>query len=194
MSNEPDRSNAMTTEECVRQILLNEGEDIHREGLLKTPARVAKAYQFLLQGYTQNPDDVVGDAIFHEECNHMVIVRDIEVYSLCEHHMLPFYGRCHIGYIPRGKVFGVSKLARLVDCFARRLQIQERLTQEIADYIKAKVNAEGVGVVMECHHLCMMMRGVQKQNSCMVTSAMRGSFLKSVATRSEFLRLIEDHH
>ena len=108
--------------------------------------------------------------------------------------MLPFYGRCHIGYIPRGKVFGVSKLARLVDCFARRLQIQERLTQEIADYIKAKVNAEGVGVVMECHHLCMMMRGVQKQNSCMVTSAMRGSFLKSVATRSEFLRLIEDHH
>lgn len=194
MSNEPDRLNAMTTEECVRQILLNEGEDIHREGLLKTPARVAKAYQFLLQGYTQNPDDVVGDAIFHEECNHMVIVRDIEVYSLCEHHMLPFYGRCHIGYIPRGKVFGVSKLARLVDCFARRLQIQERLTQEIADYIKAKVNAEGVGVVMECHHLCMMMRGVQKQNSCMVTSAMRGSFLKSVATRSEFLRLIEDHH
>ena len=194
MSNEPARPNAMTTEECVRQILLNEGEDIHREGLLKTPARVAKAYQFLLQGYTQNPDDVVGDAIFHEECNHMVIVRDIEVYSLCEHHMLPFYGRCHIGYIPRGKVFGVSKLARLVDCFARRLQIQERLTQEIADYIKAKVNAEGVGVVMECHHLCMMMRGVQKQNSCMVTSAMRGSFLKSVATRSEFLRLIEDHH
>ena len=194
MSNEPDRPNAMTTEECVRQIRLNEGEDIHREGLLKTPARVAKAYQFLLQGYTQNPDDVVGDAIFHEECNHMVIVRDIEVYSLCEHHMLPFYGRCHIGYIPRGKVFGVSKLARLVDCFARRLQIQERLTQEIADYIKAKVNAEGVGVVMECHHLCMMMRGVQKQNSCMVTSAMRGSFLKSVATRSEFLRLIEDHH
>ena len=121
----------------------------------------------------------------------MIIVRDIEVYSLCEHHMLPFYGRCHIGYIPRGKVFGVSKLARLVDCFARRLQIQERLTQQIATYIKQKVDAEGVGVVMECHHLCMMMRGVETQNSCMVTSAMQGSFLRSSATRNEFLRLIQ---
>lgn len=180
----------MTTEECVRQILINEGEDVEREGLVKTPERVAKAMHFLFQGYSQSPDEVVGDAIFHEECNHMVIVRDIEVYSMCEHHMLPFYGRCHIGYIPRGKVFGVSKLARLVDCFARRLQIQERLTQQIAQYIKNKVNAEGVGVVMECHHLCMMMRGVEKQNSCMVTSAMQGSFLQSVATRGEFLRLI----
>ena len=133
---------------------------------------------------------VVGEAIFNEECNHMVIVRDIEVYSLCEHHMLPFYGRCHIGYIPHGKVFGVSKLARLVDCFSRRLQLQERLTQQIAAYIKQKVNAEGVGIVMESHHLCMMMRGVEKQNSCMVTSAMLGNFLRSSATRSEFLRLI----
>ncbi len=180
----------MTTEECVRQILLNEGEDVTREGLLKTPERVAKAMKFLLQGYNQNPDDAVGEGIFHEECNHMVIVKDIEVYSLCEHHMLPFYGRCHIGYIPHGKVFGVSKLARLVDCFSRRLQLQERLTQQIAAYIKQKVNAEGVGVVMECHHLCMMMRGVEKQNSCMVTSAMLGNFLRSPATRSEFLRLI----
>ena len=164
----------METSELIHQLLINVGEDPEREGLRKTPERVAKSYDFLLSGYRINPDDVVGDAIFHEECNHMIIVRDIEVYSLCEHHMLPFYGRCHIGYIPRGKVFGVSKLARLVDCFARRLQIQERLTQQIATYIKQKVDAEGVGVVMECHHLCMMMRGVEKQNSGMVTSAMQG--------------------
>lgn len=181
----------METSELIHQLLINVGEDPEREGLRKTPERVARSYDFLLSGYRINPDDVVGDAIFHEECNHMIIVRDIEVYSLCEHHMLPFYGRCHIGYIPRGKVFGVSKLARLVDCFARRLQIQERLTQQIATYIKQKVDAEGVGVVMECHHLCMMMRGVEKQNSCMVTSAMQGSFLRSAATRNEFLRLIQ---
>ena len=181
----------METSELIHQLLINVGEDPEREGLRKTPERVAKSYDFILSGYRINPDDVVGDAIFHEECNHMIIVRDIEVYSLCEHHMLPFYGRCHIGYIPRGKVFGVSKLARLVDCFARRLQIQERLTQQIATYIKQKVDAEGVGVVMECHHLCMMMRGVEKQNSCMVTSAMQGSFLRSAATRNEFLRLIQ---
>ena len=180
----------METSELIHQLLINVGEDPNREGLRKTPERVAKSYDFLLSGYRINPDDVVGDAIFHEECNHMIIVKDIEVYSLCEHHMLPFYGRCHIGYIPRGQVFGVSKLARLVDCFARRLQIQERLTQQIASYIKQKVDAEGVGVVMECHHLCMMMRGVEKQNSCMVTSAMQGSFLRSSATRNEFLRLI----
>jgi GTP cyclohydrolase I len=181
----------METSELIHQLLINVGEDPEREGLRKTPERVAKSYDFLLSGYRINPDDVVGDAIFHEECNHMIIVRDIEVYSLCEHHMLPFYGRCHIGYIPRGKVFGVSKLARLVDCFARRLQIQERLTQQIASYIKEKVDAEGVGVVMECHHLCMMMRGVEKQNSCMVTSSMLGSFRRSVATRTEFLQLID---
>ena len=180
----------MTTEECIRQILINEGEDVEREGLVKTPERVAKAMKFLLQGYNQNPDDAVGEGIFHEECNHMIIVRDIEVYSLCEHHMLPFFGRCHIGYIPKGKVYGVSKLARLVDCYARRLQIQERLTQQIATFIKEHINAEGVGVVMECNHLCMMMRGVQKQNSCMVTSAMLGSFLKFAATRNEFLKLV----
>ena len=177
-----------------KDILRLLGEDTEREGLEKTPMRVAKAIQVLTRGYQMDAHKVLTDALFKEDYRQMVIVKDIDFLSLCEHHMLPFYGRCHIGYIPRGKVFGVSKLARLVDCFARRLQIQERLTQEIADYIKAKVNAEGVGVVMECHHLCMMMRGVQKQNSCMVTSAMRGSFLKSVATRSEFLRLIEDHH
>ena len=181
----------MTISEHVSDILRQCGEDPQREGLLKTPERVEKALQFLLQGYRQNPDEIVNDAVFSEECNHMVIVRDIEVYSLCEHHMLPFYGRCHIGYIPNGKVFGVSKLARVVDCFARRLQIQERLTQQIASYLRMRIDAQGVGVVMECHHLCMMMRGVEKQNSCMVTSAVLGSFRRSEATRNEFLQLLK---
>ena len=176
--------------EHLKDILAQIGEDPEREGLVKTPERFEKALEFLTQGYRQNPDDIVGDAIFTEECNHMVIVRDIEVYSLCEHHLLPFYGRCHIGYIPKGKVYGVSKLARIVDCFARRLQLQERLTQQIASFVKSKIDAEGVGVVMECHHLCMMMRGVQKQNSAMLTSAVLGSFRRSVATRNEFLALI----
>ena len=180
------------TQATLRQLLLDIGENPDREGLRKTPERFAKSLAFLTRGYHEDPDAVVGDAIFHEECNHMVIVRDIEVYSLCEHHLLPFYGKCHIGYIPKGQVFGVSKLARLVDCYARRLQIQERLTQQIASYIKKKIGAEGVGVVMECRHLCMMMRGVEKQNSCMVTSAMLGSFQKSVATRTEFLKLIRE--
>ena len=181
----------LENQNLIRQILLNLGEDPDREGLRKTPERMAKALEFLTKGYGQNPDDVVGEAIFNEECNHMVIVRDIEVYSLCEHHLLPFFGRCHIGYIPKGKVYGVSKIARLVDCYARRLQIQERLTEQIAHFIKEKIDAEGVGVVMECHHLCMMMRGVEKQNSCMVTSSMLGSFRRSVATRTEFLQLID---
>lgn len=178
-------------ENLVRAVLLQYGENPEREGLLKTPERVAKSYDFLLQGYRQDPHDIVGDAIFHEESNHMIIVRDIEVYSLCEHHMMPFYGRCHIGYIPRGNVFGVSKLARLVDCFSRRLQLQERLTQQIARFVKDKIGAEGVGVVMECRHLCMMMRGVEKQNSCMLTSAVLGSFHDDSATRNEFLQLIQ---
>ena len=181
----------MDISEHLKDILAQIGEDPEREGLAKTPERFEKAIQFLTQGYRQNPDDIVGDAIFTEECNHMVIVRDIEVYSLCEHHLLPFYGRCHIGYIPKGKVYGVSKLARIVDCFARRLQLQERLTQQIASFVKSKIDAEGVGVVMECHHLCMMMRGVQKQNSLMVTSAVLGSFRRSEATRTEFLELLK---
>ena len=180
-----------TISDHLKDILAQIGEDPEREGLVKTPERFEKALEFLTQGYHQNPDDIVGDAIFTEECNHMVIVRDIEVYSLCEHHLLPFYGRCHIGYIPKGKVYGVSKLARIVDCFARRLQLQERLTQQIASYVKEKIDAEGVGVVMECHHLCMMMRGVQKQNSLMVTSAVLGSFRRSEATRNEFLDLLK---
>ncbi len=175
----------------IRSVLTELGEDPDREGLRDTPARVQKSMEFLTRGSRMNPDDVVGDAIFHEESNHMIIIRDIEVYSLCEHHLLPFFGRCHIGYIPRGTVFGVSKLARLVDCFASRLQLQERLTQQIARYIKDKINAEGVGVVMECRHLCMMMRGVEKQNSCMVTSAVLGSFHESEATRNEFLQLLQ---
>ncbi|MCK5805121.1 MAG: GTP cyclohydrolase I FolE [Lentisphaeria bacterium] len=177
-------------EDLIHQMLLKIGEDPTREGLINTPKRVAKSMEFLTSGYAQDPEEIVGDAIFNEDCNHMVIVRDIEVYSLCEHHMLPFYGRCHIGYIPRGRVFGVSKLARVVDCFARRLQIQERLTQQIARFVKDHIEAEGVGIIMEARHLCMMMRGVEKQNSCMVTSAMLGSFHNSEATRNEFLNLV----
>jgi GTP cyclohydrolase I len=143
-----------------------------------------------MQGYKQNPEEIIKHAIFEEECNHMIIVRDIELYSMCEHHMLPFFGKCHIGYIARDKVYGVSKLARLVDCFARRLQVQERLTQQIAATLIGPINAMGVGVVIEAQHLCMMMRGVQKQNSKMVTSAMLGCFRSDEATRLEFLNLI----
>ena len=178
-------------EDLFRQLLERLGEDPDREGLERTPKRMSEAWKFLTRGYKQDPEEVVNGAIFHEDCNHMVIVRDIEVYSMCEHHMLPFFGRCHIGYIPRGAVFGVSKLARLVDCFARRLQLQERLTQQIARFVMDHIDAEGVGVVMEARHLCMMMRGVEKQNSRMVTSAMLGSFHGSTATRNEFLQLIQ---
>lgn len=181
-------------EDLIRQLLRKLGEDPDREGLLDTPARMARSLEFLTEGYRQDPDVIINNAIFNEDCNHMVIVRDIEVYSMCEHHMLPFFGRCHIGYIPYGRVFGVSKLARLVDCFARRLQLQERLTQEVARVIKDAINPEGVGVVIEAQHLCMMMRGVQKQNSMMVTSAMLGSFHDSFATRNEFLQLIHANH
>jgi GTP cyclohydrolase IA len=147
-----------------------------------------------MQGYTLNPEEIIRTAIFHEECNHMIIVRDIELYSMCEHHMLPFFGKCHIGYIADNKIYGVSKLARLVDCFARRLQVQERLTQQIASCLMEPIQAEGVGVVIEARHLCMMMRGVTKQNSEMITSAMLGSFRTETATRNEFLRLIGLQH
>jgi GTP cyclohydrolase I len=174
----------------ITNILKAIGENPEREGLKDTPRRVAKSYEYLMQGYKQNPDEILKTAIFHEECNHMIIVRDIELYSMCEHHMLPFYGKCHIGYIAQDRVYGVSKLARLVDCFARRLQVQERLTQQIASCLLEPINAEGVGVVIEAQHLCMMMRGVSKQNSKMMTSAMLGSFRSEDATRSEFLRLI----
>ncbi len=174
----------------VRELLAEIGEDPNREGLLKTPMRVAKSWEFLTQGYRMEPKDAVSDAVFQSHANNMIIARDIEVYSLCEHHMLPFFGRCHIGYVARDRVVGVSKLARLVECFARRLQIQERLTAEIAREIMETLDAEGVGVVMECQHLCMMMRGVQKQNSVMTTSSVLGSFHDSPTTRAEFMSLI----
>jgi GTP cyclohydrolase IA len=177
-------------EDAVSTILTEIGEDPRREGLIDTPRRVQKSFEHLMQGYRQDPCDILKKAIFHEECNHMIIVRDIELYSMCEHHMLPFFGKCHIGYIARDRVYGVSKLARLVDCFARRLQVQERLTQQIASCLMEPIHAEGVGVVIEAKHLCMMMRGVVKQNSKMVTSAMLGSFRDENATRNEFLKLI----
>ncbi|MCC7300503.1 MAG: GTP cyclohydrolase I FolE [Verrucomicrobia bacterium] len=177
-------------EELIRKLLVELGENPEREGLKGTPARVAESYKFLTHGYHQNIDDVLNGAFFEAEDSHMVIVKDIEVYSLCEHHMLPFIGKCHIGYIPEKKVIGVSKLARIVDVFARRLQIQERLTDQIAHVIMEKTGAQGVGVVIEAQHLCMMMRGVEKQNSKMITSAMHGTFRSQLATRTEFLRLI----
>jgi GTP cyclohydrolase I len=177
-------------EDSVRKILLEIGEDPDREGLRDTPVRVRKSMEYIMQGYKMDPEEIINKAIFHEECDHMIIVRDIELYSMCEHHMLPFFGKCHIGYIAENKVYGVSKLARLVDCFARRLQVQERLTQQIASCLMKPINAEGVGVVIEAHHLCMMMRGVTKQNSKMLTSAMLGTFRSEIATRNEFLKLI----
>jgi GTP cyclohydrolase I len=177
-------------EDAVRKILVEIGEDPNREGLRDTPMRVRKSMEYIMQGYKMNPEEIINKAIFHEECNHMIIVRDIELYSMCEHHMLPFFGKCHIGYIAENKIYGVSKLARLVDCFARRLQVQERLTQQIASCLMKPIDAEGVGVVIEAHHLCMMMRGVTKQNSKMLTSAMLGTFRSEIATRNEFLKLI----
>ena len=177
-------------EDLVKQTLIELGEDPEREGLLKTPERVARSLKFLTRGYQQDIDEVIHGAIFTQDCDDMVIVKDIEFYSLCEHHMLPFFGKCHIGYIPKGRVFGVSKLARLVDVFARRLQIQERMTQQIAQQIFEIIEPEGVGVIVEAQHLCMRMRGVEKQNSQMVTSSMLGSFRKETATRMEFLSLV----
>ena len=174
----------------VRQLLVELGEDPERDGLKKTPARVAKAMAFLTRGYRQNLKSVINGAYFKSGTNHMVILKDIELYSLCEHHMLPFYGKCSIGYISKGKVLGVSKLARIVDMFARRLQIQERMTEEIANAVMDEAKAEGVGVVIRAKHLCMMMRGVEKQNSEMTTSAVLGSFRSDEKVRQEFLSLI----
>ena len=174
----------------VREMLIELGEDPDREGLLKTPERVAKSMEFLTSGYSASLDELINNAMFKSEANNMIIARDIEVYSLCEHHMLPFFGRCHIGYISKDKVLGLSKLARIVDYHARRLQIQERLTSDIARDIGDAVGAQGVGVVMEAKHLCMMMRGVQKQNSMMTTSSVVGCFRTDLATRTEFHNLI----
>src|SRR4030081_1874439 len=181
--------NLQKIEALVRQLLTELGEDPSREGLLKTPERVAKALTFLTQGYRTDLATVINQALFTQTTSSMVIVKDIEVYSLCEHHMLPFFGRCHIGYIPSGRVFGVSKLARMVDMYARRLQLQERLTEQISKEVMESVDAKGVGVMIEARHLCMMMRGVEKQNSTMVTSSVLGVFCDNLATREEFLGL-----
>jgi GTP cyclohydrolase I len=175
--------------ELVRQQLDLLGEDPHREGLLKTPERVSKSLRWLTRGYEQDAKQVIGDALFDECHSNMVMVRDIELYSLCEHHMLPFYGKAHIAYIPNGKIVGLSKLPRVVDVFAQRLQVQERLTEQIAEALCEVLDPVGVGVVIEAYHLCMMMRGVQKQNSKTITSALRGAFRDDFKTRDEFLRL-----
>ena len=173
----------------VREQLLLLGENPAREGLRKTPERVEKAMGFLTRGYSEQLADVVGDAIFNEEHRNMVMVRDIELYSLCEHHLLPFFGKAHVAYIPNGRIVGLSKLPRLVDHFARRLQVQERLTEQVAEAVESVLAPLGVGVVIEAYHLCMMMRGVQKQNSRTITSALRGVFRDDARTRDEFLSL-----
>lgn len=177
--------------EEIRSLLRQMGEDPEREGLRATPERVEKSLQYLTRGYHQDLESVVHGAVFEESCDDMVIVRDIEFYSMCEHHLLPFFGKCHIGYIPRGRILGVSKLARITDMFARRLQVQERLCRQIAEAIQTVLAPRGIGVVMEAQHLCMLMRGVQKQNSVMTTSAMLGSFRSDVSTRTEFLKLVK---
>jgi GTP cyclohydrolase I len=177
-------------QDIIRQLLTAIGEDPSREGLENTPKRVEKALRFLTSGYGADPDAVLNNALFTVDYTEMVIVKDIDFYSLCEHHLLPFFGRCHVAYIPRDKVVGLSKVPRLVEIFSRRLQVQERLTNQIAETIREKINPLGVGVVMEATHLCMSMRGVEKQNSFAITSAMLGSFRTDARTRSEFLTLI----
>lgn len=177
--------------EVYKEILADLGENPNREGLLKTPERVAKSVQFLTQGYQQNPDEILRSALFEEDYSEMVIVKDIEVYSQCEHHMLPFFGKAHIAYIPNGKIVGLSKLPRIVDAYARRLQVQERLTLEIRDCIQRTLEPKGVAVVLECSHMCMQMRGVEKQNSSTTTSAFKGLFMSNDSTRKEFINLIQ---
>ena len=179
-----------TLEASYLDILKAIGEDPERPGLVDTPKRAARALEFLTRGYNQDIDEVINDALFPSDSDEMVIVKDIELYSMCEHHLLPFIGKCHVAYIPQGKVVGLSKVARLVDVFARRLQIQENLTHSIATCILEKTSAKGVGVIIEAQHMCMMMRGVEKQNSVMTTSSMLGAFRNSQSTRNEFLSLI----
>ncbi|MCL4548936.1 MAG: GTP cyclohydrolase I FolE [Bacteroidetes bacterium] len=177
-------------EKYVRSLIEEVGEDPEREGLKKTPHRVAKAYEFLTQGYRKDIKQVLNGAVFNEKYDEMVIVKDIDFYSMCEHHLLPFYGKVHIAYIPDGKIVGLSKIPRIVDVFARRLQVQERMTQEICDTLEEYLSPRGVAVVVEAYHMCMMMRGVQKQNSITTTSAMHGIFKEDARTRAEFLNLI----
>lgn len=181
-------------EELVAEMIRRLGDDPAREGMLKTPERVAKSMAFLTQGYTQNPTEIISGALFQESHRSMVVVKDIEMYSLCEHHMLPFFGKAHVAYIPNGRIVGLSKVARLVEVYARRFQVQERLTDQIAQSLWEIADPLGVAVVIEAYHLCMMMRGVQKQNSKTVTSAMRGVFLEDHRTRDEFLRLTTSTH
>lgn len=177
-------------EELVREMLRRLGEDVEREGLLRTPTRVEHSLRWLTRGYDHSPEEVIGAGIFDEAHDNMVIVKDIDVYSLCEHHMLPFFGKVHVAYIPNGKILGLSKIPRLVEIFARRLQLQERLTEQVAEALWTSLRPHGVGVVCEAFHLCMMMRGVEKQNSKTITSAMRGAFLNETGTREEFLQLV----
>ena len=179
-------------EHLFKKILQEIGEDPGREGLRDTPKRAAQAWKYLTQGYTKNIKKVINNAVFESQDDEMIIVKDIELYSMCEHHLLPFFGKCHIGYIPNGKIIGLSKVARVVDVFARRLQVQENLTRQVAEALMQYTQAKGVGVVIEAKHLCMMMRGVEKQNSIMKTSCMLGSFRKEISTRAEFLSLIQD--
>tara|TARA_Y100000590_G_scaffold461215_1_gene622267 strand:- start:2544 stop:3134 length:591 start_codon:yes stop_codon:yes gene_type:complete len=181
-------------ESLVNEMIRRLGDDPDREGLKKTPERVSKSMAFLTSGYDMDPKDVVNDALFEDAHRDMVMVKDIDMYSLCEHHLLPFFGKVHIAYIPKGKIIGLSKTARLVEVFSRRFQIQERLTEQIAQAVDELIEPEGAGVVVEAYHLCMMMRGVQKQNSKTITSAVRGSFLEDQMTRNEFLRLCMTSH
>jgi GTP cyclohydrolase I len=177
-------------EATVKELLLGLGEDPAREGLARTPARVAESLRFLTSGYRVDVEEVINGAIYREDCDEMIVVRDIEVYSLCEHHMLPFFGKCHVAYLPKGRIIGLSKVPRIVDAFARRLQVQERLTTEVARALERHLEPKGVGVVIEASHLCMMMRGVEKQNSRALTSCMLGRFRSDEKTRAEFLGLI----
>lgn len=189
-SNQIDEIDLESIEELYTGLLESIGEDPKRQGLLKTPVRAARSLEFLTQGYRQSIEEIVNDAIFDSEASEIVLVKDIELYSLCEHHLLPFIGRCHVAYIPNGKVIGLSKVARIVDLFARRLQIQENLTTQIAETLMDVLKPVGVAVVIEAKHLCMMMRGVEKQNSVMKTSCLLGCFKDDATTRSEFLALL----
>ncbi|MFQ5499507.1 MAG: GTP cyclohydrolase I FolE [Candidatus Zixiibacteriota bacterium] len=177
--------------DIFQKLLVKIGEDPNRDGLRRTPERAARAFEFLTKGYTEDIDAIINGALFEADTQEIILVRDIELYSICEHHLLPFIGKCHVGYIPSHKVLGLSKVARIVDVFARRLQIQEKLTRQIADTIQKYTDAQGVGVVIEAQHLCMMMRGVQKQNSVMVTSCVLGEFHDDPSTRAEFFSLIK---